>query len=1067
LALEGLEHRCLPASGLSAAIVADIVPGSAGSNPAHYVVMNNTLYFAANDGVHGAELYKSDGTAAGTVLVKDINSGSGDSNPTDLTPVGSTLYFSADDGVHGLELWKTDGSAAGTVLVKDINPGSGSSTPGAMADIKGTLFFSANDGVHGPELWKGNGTAAGTVLVKDINSGSGGSGPAWLTNVNGVAFFSADDAKNGRELWKSDGTPNGTKLVADIFPGDIYIYHTCLFDCFGKDKAQRIDLGTASSGPSWLTNVNGTLFFVAADTQDLGGGGIPYLYKSDGTSGGTRRVADVVAGNSLLNVNGTVFFSGGSYGLWKSDGTATGTVLVTSSVQPGGRFASVNGTVFFDGDGFGGNELWKSDGTAAGTVLVKDIYPGISHDVFNDSSPSGLTNVNGLLYFSADDGLSGRELWQSDGTDAGTVMVQDVNPGSAASDPQDLVAMNNKLYFSADDGDHGRELWDPPVVLGPLVQASGPSPFAGSTADNAASQPGFYVPDTEVEPYVAVNPTNPKNVVATWQQDHWSNAAGRGIGAGVSFDGGLTWQEVVIPGITLVSGGQYQRAGDTWLSFAPNGDLYESTLAGNITQASHLAPKENAVLVSKSTDGGLTWGNPIPVIQDGNSDRFDDKDSITADPTNSNLVYAVWERVNHFSPYVQAVTKFVRSTDGGRTWEAPRDIFASPNNDTNTGHQILVRPDGTLIDLFTEITTHGSGTALQLMALRSTDKGLTWSAPIPASQLLPAGAIDPDTGQGIDDAGELAHYAVDPGNGNLYAVWADGRFSNFQYNSIAFAMSTDGGLTWSTPIRVNQTPDTIPAANRQALVPSVAVAQDGTVAVTYYDFRNNTSAAGVATDYWMVHAHPQNGLTNPSSWREENRLTNVSFDFEQATPRFGGPFIGDYEGLAAAGNSFYAVWTQPHDGDQDSIFFRDPPPADVATEAVASSPPPHAPAVGSHLRPFKGVAEGTVTGIDPSGAIVIASTGYATHLGDFTRTEYVYFGPGGAISGTVVFTAANGDQLWADFSGEFTSPTTLKGTYTFTGGTGRFSDATGTASFEAISLDGIHVAVSFDGSISY
>jgi ELWxxDGT repeat protein len=466
LTVESLEARFAPAGGLSAALVADILPGSAGSNPANYVVLNNALYFTANDGVHGSELYKSDGTAAGTVLVKDINPGSGDSNPTALTPVGSTLYFSADDGVHGLELWKTDGTAAGTVFVKDINPGSGSSTPEAMADIKGTLFFSANDGVHGPELWKSNGTAAGTVLVKDINSGSGGSGPEWLTNVNGVAFFSAFDGKNGRELWKSDGTTNGTKLVTDIFPGDTYLYNGCLFDCFGKTKSKLIDLGTASSDPSGLTNVNGTLYFVAADTQSLGGGGIPYLYKSDGTSGGTKRVADVVVGSSLINVDGTVFFSG-SYGLWKSNGTAAGTVLVTSSVQPGGRFVSVNGTLFFDGDGVGGNELWKSDGTTAGTVLVKDIYPGISNDVFNDSSPSRLTNVNGLLYFSAEDGVSGRELWQSDGTEAGTVMVQDINPGSAASDPQDLVAMNNKLYFSADDGVHGRELWDPPAVLTP------------------------------------------------------------------------------------------------------------------------------------------------------------------------------------------------------------------------------------------------------------------------------------------------------------------------------------------------------------------------------------------------------------------------------------------------------------------------------------------------------------------------------------------------------------------------------------------------------------------------
>jgi hypothetical protein len=122
---------------------------------------------------------------------------------------------------------------------------------------------------------------------------------------------------------------------------------------------------------------------------------------------------------------------------------------------------------------------------------------------------------------------------------------------------------------------------------------------------------------------------------------------------------------------------------------------------------------------------------------------------------------------------------------------------------------------------------------------------------------------------------------------------------------------------------------------------------------------------------------------------------------------------------------------------------------------------------GGSDRPFQGVAAGSITGVTPDGAVVVESTGQATHLGSFTRTEYLFFGPGGAISGTVVFTAANGDQLAADFSGGFTSPTTLEGTYTFTGGTGRFSDATGTASFEATTPDGIQVAISFEGKISY
>src|SRR5262249_5074127 len=120
LTVEALEDRCLLAAAASAAIVADIVPGSIGSDPANFLEVNGTLYFAATDAAHGNELWKSDGTAAGAVLVKDIAPGSAGSGPQALLTVGGVLYFTANDGVHGRELWKSDGTAAGTMLVKDI-----------------------------------------------------------------------------------------------------------------------------------------------------------------------------------------------------------------------------------------------------------------------------------------------------------------------------------------------------------------------------------------------------------------------------------------------------------------------------------------------------------------------------------------------------------------------------------------------------------------------------------------------------------------------------------------------------------------------------------------------------------------------------------------------------------------------------------------------------------------------------------------------------------------------------------------------------------------------------------
>src|SRR5262249_35599001 len=157
-----------------------------------------------NDGSHGIQLWKSDGTAAGTVLVSDIQLGAGGSWLRDLTNVSGTLYFSVGgSGTDGWELWKSDGTAAGTVVVTGI-PGY---SPGAMTNLNGTLVFSADNVTNGWELWKSDGTAAGTVLVKDINPGPDPSFPRNLTTVNGTLFFSALDWTNGDELWKSDGTP--------------------------------------------------------------------------------------------------------------------------------------------------------------------------------------------------------------------------------------------------------------------------------------------------------------------------------------------------------------------------------------------------------------------------------------------------------------------------------------------------------------------------------------------------------------------------------------------------------------------------------------------------------------------------------------------------------------------------------------------------------------------------------------------------------------------------------------------------------------------------------------------
>jgi ELWxxDGT repeat protein len=381
--------------------------------------------------------------------------------------------------------------------VKDVNAGT-ASTPldnylGGFGALGGTVFFAGQDAANGVELWKSDGTPGGTVLVKDVVSGPGNSNPgaftrvgntmffSWLDNalmktdgteagtvavrnfslvrssinVGGTLFLSASDGINGNELWKSDGTPAGTVMVKDIFAGG--------------SNSHGVDIDAE------LVAIGNTVYFIGQD-----GTNGRELWKSDGTAAGTVMVKDIAAGSasgltSLLtyftNVNGVLFFAANDFvngvELWKSDGTAAGTVMVKNINQAGDgntnpyQLTNVGGTLYFVATNFTlatGQELWKSDGTAAGTVIVKDITPGpLSSNVYN------LVNVNGVLFFTAYSTANGNELWKSNGTDAGTVMVKDINPGGGDSIPFGQIAqfrpVGHRLYFNASEGTNGLELW--------------------------------------------------------------------------------------------------------------------------------------------------------------------------------------------------------------------------------------------------------------------------------------------------------------------------------------------------------------------------------------------------------------------------------------------------------------------------------------------------------------------------------------------------------------------------------------------------------------------------------
>jgi hypothetical protein len=488
------------------------------------------------------------------------------------------------------------------------------------------------------------------------------------------------------------------------------------------------------------------------------------------------------------------------------------------------------------------------------------------------------------------------------------------------------------------------------LTAGPLVQVSGVSPFLGCTADNIAGQTGRVFLNSEVEPWIDVNPTDQDadgivgdNMVGIFQQDRWSNGGARGTVAGVTFDGGSTWAESIIPGVSKCSGGIYDRSTDPWASFSPNGRVHQLALSFN-----DIAPPfvegpggdfDHALLASFSDDGGLTWSAPKEVIRDLDANVFNDKQSITADPNDSDLVYAVWdrlifppsERASVISGFVTSAFRgpawFARSTDGGDSWEPARQIYDPGQNDQTIGNQIVVQPNGDLVNIFDEIHNENKKglRGLNVAIIRSTDQGVTWSTrAIIVDKLGTIEIKDPETDEPVRTGDIIPDIAVNAANGRLYAVWQDARPNANQADAIVFSQSLNGGLTWSPRVKVNLTPTNIPIRNQQAFTPSVHVADDGTIGVTYYDFRKNTPDPGtLPTDYFIVHCHPSTptACTDARNWGNEIQLTNVSFDMKKA-PFAGGFFTGDYEGLDSAENDFTPFFSQPHNSDPSSTFFR-------------------------------------------------------------------------------------------------------------------------------------------------
>jgi ELWxxDGT repeat protein len=488
---------------ISSVVAASGTPGFGPPGVSSAVLLNMggfVMFLGAGTGViQGFDLWRSDGTATGTYKIAAVTPHpTFDENQFPVFfKVGGNAVYIADDGTHGQQLWGSDGTTANTIALINnvtVNPLEDPFPVAFLHVVVGnTAYLSVSDGAGTltRSLFRTDGTVAGTKrlgglpsvsvteagvtqVAGDVNTvyfgienldaifsiyrylpanDSGSQVTSNLTPVslqeffelNGRLFFSTNDVQLGVEPWTTDGTAAGTHLIKDINP-------------------QTAD---ADSSPDEFVSFAGRLAFVA----DNGVAGRE-LWISDGTSSGTKLLADINPGaassnpNHLFSANGVLYFfatdaSGTSKFFRLASPTASLEQLAVLSPVPsvpgyclkdGG--VAIGTQIFFAAtDGVSGLELWTSDGTAQGTHLTADIATGVG-----DSIPCELTVMGNRVYFSAF-GLQGNELWTSDGTSSGTFQVADIAPGNASSSPNGLFAFNGNLFFSADDTLHGQELW--------------------------------------------------------------------------------------------------------------------------------------------------------------------------------------------------------------------------------------------------------------------------------------------------------------------------------------------------------------------------------------------------------------------------------------------------------------------------------------------------------------------------------------------------------------------------------------------------------------------------------
>ncbi len=634
-------------------------------------------------------------------LVKDISPGFDGGGFYDPISLNGNMLFFARVPSSGMELWSCDVNMQ-VNIVKDIYPGSSS---GIMENddlrlkgviMNGIYFFQASDAGSGLELWASNGSTLGTGMVKDINPGAGDGVPIQsdtrMVTMNNKFYFEGNDGTlNG--LWKSDGTGSGTQMV--------------------KDSLFLI---------KYPIVVNSILYFSAYSSKTLK----TDLWRSDGTTQGTYEVhlnANACCGLQPLyleNLNGLLVFSGvgdnDGRELWRSDGTVSGTTMI-SDIRTGiqgsfpERLTAITGfstSLFFIADnGTNGRELWISDGTGPNTVMIKDINQGPGNsNIDTIVHTEKFAHINGKIFFSADNGIHGNELWMTDGTPNGTLMKEDINPGSASSFPQSFYNHNGSMYFSADDGVWGRELYETnDIALGALL-------LEDIRQDAGGSYPTFFADHSGLLLFAADDTYNGFEIRALVPSfnSSWTSLNTGTVNALNSIFMPPSTSNVIFAagnnGVILKSNDN----GNTWTN--QNSSVNNALRAIYFTDANTGYVAGASGIILKTTNGGINW------TQQSSGTTF--------------LLRSIYFTDANTGYIVGSGGTILKTTNGGGTWNALSSgttlsltsiLFQNPN----TG--FIVGLGGTLLKTINSglnwtVQTSGTSTNLNSITFNGPDKGM-------------------------------------------------------------------------------------------------------------------------------------------------------------------------------------------------------------------------------------------------------------------------------------------------------------------------------------------------------